>query len=138
MIRRCGCIIALAVLLRVTSFGQNINGSITGRVTDQQGAVLASASVTAADPSQQISVTTKTNEQGVFVMAGLRPGSYNLRVEATGFKRLDRNGVALNADQKLALDDLVMEVGALTETVEVTAQTTLLQTTSAERSDTII
>ncbi|HLK49734.1 MAG TPA: TonB-dependent receptor [Bryobacteraceae bacterium] len=138
MIKRSGLIIALAVLFGATSIAQNINGSITGRVTDPQGGVLSGASVTATDPSQQISVTTNTNEQGTFVVAGLRPGSYNLRVEATGFKRLDRNGIALNADQKLALGDLVMEVGAVTETVEVTAQTTLLQTTSAERSDTII
>src|SRR5689334_5972262 len=138
MIRRSAWIIVLAALSAALSFSQNINGSITGRVTDQQGAVVPNASVTALDTTQQISVTTKTNEQGVFVVAGLRPGTYDLRLEATGFKRLDRPGVPLNADQKVALADLVMEVGALTETVEVSAEATLLQTTSAERSDTII
>ena len=100
--------------------------------------MVPSVSVTATDPNQQISVATRTNEQGIFVVAGLRPGSYDLRFEATGFKRLDRTGISLNADQKLAMADLVLEVGALTETVEVSAQQTLLQTTSAERSDTII
>jgi hypothetical protein len=130
--------IALAILFGVTSFAQNINGSITGRITDQQGAVVPNAAVTANDLSQQISVATKTNEQGIFVVAGLRSGSYSLRVEATGFKRLDRTGIPVNADEKLAMADLVMEVGALSETVEVSAQAALLQTTSAERSDTII
>ena len=138
MIRRSAWIFVLVALLATASFAQNINGSITGRVTDQQGAVVPNAAVTANDPSQQISVATKTNEQGIFVVAGLRPGSYNLRVEATGFKRLDRTGIPLNADEKLAMADLVMEVGALSETVEVSAQAALLQTTSAERSDTII
>src|SRR5438105_1728435 len=92
-------------MFATVSFGQNINGSISGRVTDQQGAVVPNAAVTVLDPSQQISVTTKSNDQGSFVLAGLRPGTYNLRIEATGFKRLDRPGLALNADQKLATAD---------------------------------
>jgi hypothetical protein len=138
MVRRTAWIGALIVLFVTVSAAQNISGSITGRVTDQQGAVVPSVSVTATDPNQQISVATRTNEQGIFVVAGLRPGSYDLRFEATGFKRLDRTGISLNADQKLAMADLILEVGALTETVEVSAQQTLLQTTSAERSDTII
>jgi hypothetical protein len=131
-------IIVLALLLAAIAYPQNINGSLAGRVVDQQGAVVPNASVIASDLTQKLNVTTKTNDQGTFVLAGLRPGNYSLRVEAAGFKKLDRPNIALNADEKLAIGDLVMEVGALTETVEVSAQATILQTESAERSDTII
>ena len=130
--------IVLALVVATTGYTQNINGSLAGRVVDQQGAVVPNASVIASDLTQKLNVTTKTNDQGTFVLAGLRPGNYSLRVEAAGFKKLDRPNIALNADEKLAIGDLVMEVGALTETVEVSAQATILQTESAERSDTII
>jgi len=138
MLKTSMLIIVLAWLLGTTAYTQNINGSIAGRVVDQQGAVVPNASVTAIDLTLKINVTTRTTDQGTFVLAGLRPGNYSLRVETTGFKRLDRANIALNADEKLAIGDLVMEVGALTETVEVSAQAALLQTESAERSDTIV
>src|ERR1700731_1694204 len=130
--------IVLALVVATTGYTQNINGSLAGRVVDQQGAVVPNASVIASDLTQKLNVTTKTNDQGTFVLAGLRPGNYSLRVEAAGFKKLDRPNIALNADEKLAIGDLVMEGGALTETVEGSAQATILQTESAERSDTII
>src|SRR5215472_13900071 len=109
-------------------------GSIAGRVIDQQRALVPSATVTAIEATQQTSVMSITNEQGAFVLAGLRPGTYNIRVEAPGFKRLDRTSIALNADEKLAIADLVMEVGTLSESVEVSAEAIILQTQSAERS----
>lgn len=138
MTNRSTSILVLIALFAAVSFAQNINGSITGRVTDQQGALVPNAMVTAIDATQATSVMSTTNDQGVFVLPGLRPGTYNLRIEASGFKRLDRTGIALNANDKLAMSDLVMEVGAISESVEVSAQATLLQTQSAERSDTII
>jgi len=134
---RISALIFVLASAAMESYGQNINGSISGRVTDQQGAVVPAASVTVIEPNQQVAVSSKTNEQGVFVFAGLRPGNYNLRVEATGFKKLERSNIALNADEKLAIGDILMEVGALSEIVEVSAQAAVLQTQSAERSDTI-
>src|SRR5215469_18246886 len=138
MTKRSTSILAWTALAATVSFAQNINGSITGRVIDQQRALIPSATVTATEATQQTSVMSITNEQGAFVLAGLRPGTYNIRVEAPGFKRLDRTSIALNADEKLAIADLVMEVGALSESVEVSAEAIILQTQSAERSDTII
>ena len=91
MKRQTTWIFVLLALLVSAAHAQNINGSITGRVTDQQGLAVPGGSVTVSDPSQQISVSTKTNEQGVFVVPGLRPGTYNLHLEAMGFKRLARN-----------------------------------------------
>ncbi len=117
---------------------QNISGQLSGRILDQQGAAVPDATITVTDPAKNVTVTTRTNEQGDFVLPGLQPGNYNLRVEARGFKRLDRPGIPLNANDKLALGALSLEVGAVTETVEVSAAVALLQTESVERSATIV
>ena len=117
---------------------QNISGQISGRVLDPQGSAVPDATVTVTDVSKKTAVGTKTNEQGDFVLPGLQPGTYDLRVEARGFKRLDRPTIPLDANDKLALGALTLEVGALTEAVEVSAEIALLQTESTERSATIV
>lgn len=117
--------------------GQTITGSIAGRVLDQQGAAVANATVTASEPDKNITQITKSGDQGDFVFSALQPGNYTVSVEAPGFKKLDRTGLALHANDKLALGDLNLEVGAVTETIEVSAQAALLQTDSVERSATI-
>jgi hypothetical protein len=67
----------------------------------------------------------------------LLPGNYSITIEANGFKKFPRSGITLDANDKLALGDLVLEVGSVTETVEVSAQAAVLQTESVERSATI-
>ena len=118
-------------------WGQNISGSIAGRLLDQSGGVVANAEVTADNPAQNIVVTEKTNEQGSFFFAALPPGTYRVSVKATGFKKLDKNDIVLDPNTKLALGDLQLEVGAVTESVEVAAQGALLQTESVDRSATV-
>jgi hypothetical protein len=115
MKRQTTWIFVLPALLVSAAHAQNINGSIAGRVTDQQGSV-PGGSVTVSDPSQQISVSTKTNEQGVFVVPGLRPGTYNLHLEAMGFKRLDRPGMRERAAR---IDGLLEILSSATDGTEV-------------------
>lgn len=131
-------VLAFALVFSFQGHAQNISGSITGRVVDQQGAVVASVSVTAIEPNKNVTVTTKTGDQGDFTFAGLQPGTYTVRVEAPGFKRLERSNVPLDANDKLALGDLALQVGAVTESVEISAQAALLQAESVERSATIV
>jgi hypothetical protein len=83
-------------------------------------------------------VTTKSGSNGEFLAAGLFPSTYSVSVEAKGFKKLTRADIALNANDKLAVGDMIVEVGAVTDSVEVTAQAALLQTQSAERSDAVV
>jgi len=128
----------LAVVLAFQAFAQNISGSISGHVIDQQGAAVANTNVTAADPARRVTVTTRTNDQGDFVFPALQPGNYTLTIEAPGFKKLERPNVPLDANDKLALGNLTLQVGALTEAVEVSAQAALLQTESVDRSATLI
>src|SRR5882757_6447460 len=95
--------IILMLLLAAGGYAQNIDGSMAGRVIDQQGAAIAGAIVIATEPSRKVAVTVKTNEQGDFSIAGLQPGTYTVSVQAPGFKKLDRTGIPLDANDKLAL-----------------------------------
>jgi len=125
------------LLTGLPGFAQTISGSIAGRVVDAQGAVVPNASVTVTERSKNLRVSSKTSAGGDFLVPGLLPGTYFIMVESNGFKKLPRSGITLNANDKLALGDLVLEVGAVTETVEVSAQAAVLQTESVERSATI-
>jgi hypothetical protein len=125
------------LLAGLPGFAQTISGSIAGRVVDAQGAVVPNASVTVTEPSKNLRVSSKTSAGGDFLVPGLLPGNYSITIEANGFKKLPRSGITLNANDKLALGDLVLEVGAVTESVEVSAQAAVLQTESVERSATI-
>jgi outer membrane receptor protein involved in Fe transport len=128
---------AFAFLLVFPTQAQTISGSLSGHVIDQQGAAVPNANVTATDPSKGFIQSQKTSASGDFLFAGLQPGNYAITVEVTGFKKLTRPSVPLDANDKLALGDLVLEVGAVTESVEVTGQAALLQTESVERSATV-
>jgi outer membrane receptor protein involved in Fe transport len=135
--RRLSIAVVGLLFLGVAGYAQNVTGSITGRVIDQQGAPVANATVTVTDPAKNVTTSQKTSSEGGFTIAGLFPGNYTVGVEAAGFKKLSRASVALDANTKLALGDMALEVGAVTESIEVSAQAALLQTESVERSATI-
>ena len=124
-------------LSTLAGYAQTIDGSISGRVIDPQGAAITNAAVTVAEPAKNVKIAVKTTGTGDFTVAGLQPGSYSITVESAGFKKLVRTAIPLDANQKLAVGDMTLEVGAVTESVEVTAQAALLQTESVERSNTI-
>jgi hypothetical protein len=128
----------VSLLISGSGFAQTISGSIAGNVIDAQHAALPNAAVTAKDLQQQFTFSTKTDESGRFAFPQVPPGTYNITVEAPGFKRLERAGVVLSANDKLALGELTMDVGAVTESIEVSAQVVTLQTESAERSATLV
>ena len=125
------------LVLALSGYGQNITGSMAGRVIDAQGSAVPNAVVKVIEPSKNLTIPTKTSADGTFLVAGLLPGSYTVTVEAMGFKKLSRPGIPLDANDKLAIGDLALEVGAVTESIEVSAETALLQTQSVERSATI-
>jgi hypothetical protein len=135
--RKCLGIFAAFVLLASYCSAQTISGSLSGRVTDRTGAVVVNATVTVTETAQNIPVVRKSSSDGNFTVAGLMPGNYSIVVEAAGFKKLTRPGISLDANDKLAIGDLILEVGAVTDSIEVSAQTVVLQTESVERSATI-
>src|ERR1035441_4223345 len=114
-------ILLIVFVLAVQGYAQSVTGSLNGRVVDQQGSAVPDAKVTATEPTKKLTVATNTTGVGDFSIAGLAPGSYTVTVEATGFKKLTRSNVPLDASDKIALGDLVVQVGALTETIEINA-----------------
>src|SRR5581483_6007518 len=137
MSKLSSAILAFSLVFISQAFAQTITGSIKGRVIDQQGAAVANVAVRATEPDKNIVETTKSGDQGDFTFPALQPGNYTISIEAQGFKKLTRPNIAVHADDKLALGDVSLEVGSLTETVEVSGQAVLLQTDSVERSATI-
>jgi hypothetical protein len=127
-------IVLLVMLSAVAGLAQTTSGSIAGNVTDPRQAAIANAAVTVSDEAKAFSQTATTDKEGRFVFPTLSPGTYTLSVEAQGFKKSQKTGILLVANDKLTLGDLVLEVGATTETVTVTAAATLVQAESAERS----
>ncbi len=117
----------LAVLLAVPAFGQEVSAGITGRVTDPSGAAIVGATVTARDTDRGTTWPGQTNEEGIYAFPRVPAGTYELKVEAKGFKTAIRTGIVLEVNQRARVD-LSMEVGALTETVEVTGEAPLLNT----------
>jgi hypothetical protein len=140
---RLACIVfilaAFAAVICVPLFGQVTSGTILGIVRDASGAAIRNATVTITDPAIGLTRTVTTSETGEFSAPGLLPGTYNIKVEAPGFKKLETSGFVLSAADKLSAGELVLAVGATSETVDVTADAgqIQLQSESGERSDLI-
>jgi len=104
--------------------------SLTGRVTDKSEAVVAGAGVKVTNLDTGITRHSETNGEGFFTAPFLAPGSYRVTVEANGFKTATRDGLQLTLDQ-VTRADFSLEPGAVSETVQVTAEAPALQTDSA-------
>src|ERR1039457_2205409 len=111
-------IFLIVFVLAVQGYAQSITGSLNGRIVDQQGSAVPNARVTATEATKKLTVATNSTGAGDFSIAGLAPGTYTVTVEASGFKKLTRPDVPLNASDKIALGDLIVQIGALTETVD--------------------
>jgi hypothetical protein len=98
-------------------------------VTDESGALLASARVSFRNVDTGLATATVTNESGLYFLGEVRPGSYELRVEAPGFTRYVQTGITVRIEDRLRAD-VSLKVGQITETVEVTSQAPLIQTES--------
>lgn len=124
----------LLFMLAAAAFAQTTSGSISGTVVDPQAATVADAKVTVASTDRGVTFNAQTDATGRFVFPQVPPGVYNVTIEMSGFKKLERTGVTLVANDRLVLGVLTLDVGALTETVQVTAEATQVQADSGERS----
>ena len=126
----------LALCFPLAALAQQEAATITGEVRDASGAVVPGASITATNAETNLSFRTETNGQGVYTLPGLRPGPYSIAVEKAGFKKTVRSGVTLQVNQTSRID-LALEVGEMTNTVEVVAAATLLETETSARGSVI-
>jgi hypothetical protein len=109
--------------------GQNLS-TINGSVLDPSGAVVAGANITATEVETSLARTTVSNNDGLYVLSGLRPTRYTLTVEGRGFRQYTQAGIVLEANDTVTIN-VKLEVGATTETVNVNANTLQVDTTTA-------
>jgi Carboxypeptidase regulatory-like domain len=114
----------------LTARGQSTFGSISGTVKDASGAAIPDAQVTLTSTATGETQTFTTDQNGLYSFVNVSPGGYTVDVDKTGFKRFKRDGIDLQVQQTARID-AVLEIGAETQTVEVTAETPLLQTDNA-------
>ena len=100
---------------------QQDTGIITGVVTDQSGSAVPNASVSLLNTGTNTTTSVTTDNDGLFVATPLRIGPYTITIEARGFKKTVRENVLLRVQDRLRLD-FSLEVGQLTETIEVTCR----------------
>lgn len=122
---------ALALLLPASLRAQATSGAVRGSVSDASGARVPGAAVTATDLATGREFSTRTDTDGGFVVPGLPPGPYRLRVQKAGFKTLSRTDLVIQLDEIVRLD-LRLEVGDLKETALITGTPAALQTQTFE------
>src|SRR5271165_2382325 len=133
-IRVLGICLLLAVSVPV--FSQSITGRILGTVTDQSGAAVAGATVILIDVQRGSSRTVVTDDSGNYSAPELQPAVYKVRAEAKGFKTVERVNIVVEVGQDLRVD-IMVPAGSLSETIVVTDEVPLLNTTSATLGGTL-
>jgi outer membrane receptor protein involved in Fe transport len=123
-------------LFSLPLFAQGNAGRILGAVTDQTGSAVVGASVTVTDLERGISRNLVTDEAGQYFAPNLLPGMYKVRVQAGGFKILERSNIQLEVGNDVRID-LVLPPGNVMEVVQVQEEVPLVDTTSATLGGTI-
>ena len=123
--------LCLLIALAPSASAQVLQGTIDGNVTDTSGAAIPGATVTATNDQTGVVRSVETNAIGAYSLPTLPPGVYTLEVTFEGFQTARQTGVEVNPNA-VARVNVAMEVGAVTETVEVAATAATLQTDRAE------
>ncbi|MEZ5292021.1 MAG: TonB-dependent receptor [Vicinamibacterales bacterium] len=126
-IRVSAVLVALGLALSVTASAQETTGTLSGKLVDAQGLALPGVSVTVTGP--QGSKAYVTDAEGMFRASFLTPGTYEVRAELQGFKAVERRGISVSLGQTTTLT-LSLEVGGLTETVQVVGTSSIVDTKS--------
>ncbi len=128
------CVLLVLECLAPLSFGQT--AQVTGRVTDSTGAVVPGVAITVTNVATGVDRKAATNEAGYYTVPLLPPGEYRMALRQQGFKPITRSGIILEVDQRAELN-FTLEVGALSEQIEVTAAAVQLNTVEASQGQVI-
>lgn len=144
MIRYAGTTVSRMLFLVLLSLGsaalpalaQSVSGTILGTVTDPTGAVISKAKVTIVNEGTGLTRTITADANGEYTAPSLPTGRYTVTCETAGFKTLALSNIEVGVDQRVRID-LKLEVGAMTESVSIVAETPLVQTSSSELGTTV-
>jgi Carboxypeptidase regulatory-like domain/TonB dependent receptor len=124
------------LLIGLPAFSQGSAGRILGSITDQSGGVVAGATVTVLDVQRGITRTLIADQSGEYVAPSLLPGTYTVRAEFKGFKTTERQKIVLEVNQDIRVD-LSLEPGEQAQTITVTEELPLIETTNATLGGTL-
>lgn len=134
--RKIAFVAFLGVLLMALAKGQSANGTISGIVTDPSGAVIVGAEVIVENAATNVQYTTKSNNEGIYVVPDLPPGPYRIQIANIGFKTIIKPDILLHVQDALAIN-FTLSIGAASETVTVQGGAPLINTESAAVSTVI-
>jgi hypothetical protein len=129
-------VICVALLVSVAAHPQGSSGRILGVVTDQSGGNVAGATVTITDVARGVSQTLTTDSDGAYVALSLLPGTYTVRAEYKGFKTFERKNILVEVGKDVRIDP-VLQTGSATETITITEEVPMVDTTSTTLGGTI-
>lgn len=124
-------VLSLLCMGPAAAFGQTAYGSINGTVSDASGAVIPGAAVTLTNVGTSVENQVGTNASGYYVFINVTPGGYTLSISAEGFNTAVESEFQINVNQTRT-HNFDLAIGAVTETVEVTAEAALLQQSTSE------
>ncbi len=128
---RIGIALLSIAMLPFSAFAQEVSAGITGRVTDPSGGAIVNASVTAKDLARGTEWPAKTNQEGIYFFPRVPVGSYEVKVEAQGFKTFVYPNLTLELNQRARLD-AAMQIGAVSDKVTITSEAPPLQTDTTQ------
>ncbi len=120
----------------VTAFGQSQTGSLSGEIQDPGKAPIPAVNVDAVLAAEGITLHTVSSEAGIYVFPSLQPGQWTISAEKQGFKKMVRAGVQIFIAQRQTLD-LQLEIGDMKQSVEVSANQSILDTETSEKGQTL-
>lgn len=137
MIRRQSLLAGAVLVYSVCAYAQ-VTGRLTGSVVDSTGSSVPNAKVSLVLPAGQQAVTTaETSAEGLFAFPSLQPVTYDLTIEAPGFLRYVLRNVKVDSGKETPLPPIRLELSTVSETVEVSANSEVVQTTNAEVASTV-
>src|SRR5690348_13814120 len=136
MLSRIVCVTAIVFLWASAAWSQETRGTIVGRVTDSTGAVVPNADVQVINKAMGTTVPLQTNADGIYSAPLLVPGSYQVTVAASGFKKSIRDKVLLQIADRIEVN-VTLEVGGTEQSITVTGTPELLSTETASAGNVV-
>jgi Carboxypeptidase regulatory-like domain/TonB dependent receptor len=128
--------VMVAFVASVSAHAQGNTGRILGVITDQSGGNVAGATVTITDVARGVSQTLTTDSDGAYVALSLLPGTYSVRAEYKGFKAFERKNILIEVGKDVRID-AVLQTGSQNETITITEEVPMVDTTSTTLGGTI-